>query len=174
MIETFCGNNIGRGGEKICCIRRTHNCSVNYTHTIGSNTTVTTMRDCHGNHNSWLLIQLICNVFVRPTIFDHVQWINVVVYMSFTVLHSSDLLDKWKDLQNNLFCLNFKTLGTLTPNWNIIFQMLDLIWQRTPYEASFLESMTNHRYQFYFLTWLTRKLDQNWQGTSDGENTNEF
>jgi hypothetical protein len=31
---------------------------VNYTHATGSNTTETTMRDSHGNHNSLLLIQL--------------------------------------------------------------------------------------------------------------------
>jgi hypothetical protein len=29
-----------------------HNCFVNYTHATGSNTTVTTIRDYHGNHNS--------------------------------------------------------------------------------------------------------------------------
>jgi hypothetical protein len=36
-----------------------NNCFVNYIHATGSNTTVTTMRDYHGNHNPWLLIQLI-------------------------------------------------------------------------------------------------------------------
>jgi hypothetical protein len=44
--------------KKNCCVRRTHNCFVNYTHATGSNTTVTKMRESHGNHNSWLLIQL--------------------------------------------------------------------------------------------------------------------
>jgi hypothetical protein len=38
--------------KKNCCIRGTHHCFVNYTHATGSNTTVTTMRDSHGNHNS--------------------------------------------------------------------------------------------------------------------------
>jgi hypothetical protein len=41
-----------------CLGHTTHNCFVNYTHATGSITTVTTMRDSHGNHNSWLHIQL--------------------------------------------------------------------------------------------------------------------
>jgi hypothetical protein len=56
----------------------------------------------------------------------------------------------WKALQNNLFYLNFKALGTLTLNWNMIFHMLDSIWQRTPYEAHLLECMTNQRDHFHF------------------------
>jgi hypothetical protein len=35
-----------------CCLAQTHNHFVNYIHTTGSNTTVTTMRDSLGNHNS--------------------------------------------------------------------------------------------------------------------------
>jgi hypothetical protein len=58
MIETFCGNNTGRGeGELLCW--RTHNCFVNYTHATWSTTTLTTICDYHSNHNLWLLIQLI-------------------------------------------------------------------------------------------------------------------
>jgi hypothetical protein len=53
----YCVLYFGRGEEEL--LRwRTHNCLVNYTHATGSNTTITTMRDIHGNHNSWLLIQL--------------------------------------------------------------------------------------------------------------------
>jgi hypothetical protein len=43
LIETCCGNNIGRGGEEL--LRwRTHNCLVTYTHATGI---------INGNHNAW-------------------------------------------------------------------------------------------------------------------------
>jgi hypothetical protein len=69
-IDITYNNNIGRGEEEL--LRwRTNNCFVNYTHATGSNTTVTTIRDSHGNHNSWILIQLtVMDLFLWGTLSD--------------------------------------------------------------------------------------------------------
>jgi hypothetical protein len=56
--------------KKNCCVRRTHNCFVNYTHATGSTTTLITMRDSHGNHDSWLLMQLTA-IAVKQTACDN-------------------------------------------------------------------------------------------------------
>jgi hypothetical protein len=54
--ETCCGINI-RGGEEELLRWKTINCLINITRNR-KDTTLTTIRDYHGNHNSWPHLQL--------------------------------------------------------------------------------------------------------------------